>query len=379
MDRHTSTLTALGAIALFVGLPTRGHAQDEARLRRALEGKRVTLQIDMPATSAGVDLFPGTSRPLDFGKYAGRLKSAGTAYKQGETAIITKVRVKGDNIEIQLGGGGYGTFGDQLGGLFTNQGADSGAAQQAKIANERTQRLAAGSRFNLRFQNGVTPDDVTPDAVSRSLQEYATFAATPGAVAAKERAADQAAPPAGVAEAAAVENQPRKGMTADELERRWGKASSTVANGQITTNTYALASGAVEVDLFNGVAVDVRKRAAAPPNPIRKGMSIAEVEAVAGKPLSSNQPGPRAHGIVFSKDSKFAYVAELGLDRVYTYRVDTTKGTLAPFDPPFVTLKGGSGPRRLQLHPNGKFLYVNHETDSQVSVFEVNGGKLKEI
>jgi 6-phosphogluconolactonase len=99
----------------------------------------------------------------------------------------------------------------------------------------------------------------------------------------------------------------------------------------------------------------------------------------AGKPLSANQPGPRAHGIVFSKDSKFAYVAELGLDRVYTYRVDTAKGTLAPFDPPFVTLKGGSGPRRLQLHPNGKFLYVNHETDSQVSVFEVNGGNLKEI
>jgi 6-phosphogluconolactonase (cycloisomerase 2 family) len=40
---------------------------------------------------------------------------------------------------------------------------------------------------------------------------------------------------------------------------------------------------------------------------------------------------------------------------------------------------GGSGPRRLQLHPNGKFLYVNHETDSKVSVFEVNGASLKQI
>lgn len=99
----------------------------------------------------------------------------------------------------------------------------------------------------------------------------------------------------------------------------------------------------------------------------------------AGKPLSPNQPGPKAHGIVFSKDSKFAYVAELGLDRVYSYRVDTAKKTLTPFDPPYVNLKGGSGPRRLQLHPNGKFLYVNHETDSQVSVFEVSGGNLREI
>jgi 6-phosphogluconolactonase len=98
-----------------------------------------------------------------------------------------------------------------------------------------------------------------------------------------------------------------------------------------------------------------------------------------GHPLSAAQPGPRAHGVVFSKDSRFAYVAELGLDRVYSYRVDTAGRTMTPFDPPYVSLKGGSGPRRLQLHPTGKFLYVNHETDSAVSVFEVNGGALTEI
>jgi 6-phosphogluconolactonase len=97
----------------------------------------------------------------------------------------------------------------------------------------------------------------------------------------------------------------------------------------------------------------------------------------AGKPLSPAQPGPRAHGIVFSKDSRFAYVAELGLDRVYSYQLG--KRTMTPFDPPYVSVKAGSGPRRLQLHPNGRFLYVNHETDSAVSVFEVNGGSLKEI
>lgn len=100
----------------------------------------------------------------------------------------------------------------------------------------------------------------------------------------------------------------------------------------------------------------------------------------AGQPLSPRQPGPRAHGVVFSKKSKFAYVAELGLDRVYSYRVDTAKRTMVPADPPYVSMnKAGSGPRRLQLHPNGKFLYVNHETDSAVSVFEVNGGNLKQI
>jgi 6-phosphogluconolactonase len=100
----------------------------------------------------------------------------------------------------------------------------------------------------------------------------------------------------------------------------------------------------------------------------------------AGKPLSDRQPGPRAHGIVFSKDSRLVYVAELGLDRVYVYRVDPVKRTATPADPPFVTMNaGGSGPRRLQLHPNGKFLYVNHETDSKVSVFEVNGAAIKQV
>ena len=100
----------------------------------------------------------------------------------------------------------------------------------------------------------------------------------------------------------------------------------------------------------------------------------------AGKPLSDKQPGPKAHGIVYSKDSRFIYVAELGLDRVYSYLLDPVKRTVRPADPPFVTMNaGGSGPRRLQLHPNGKFLYVNHETDSKVSVFEVNGTALKQI
>ena len=103
------------------------------------------------------------------------------------------------------------------------------------------------------------------------------------------------------------------------------------------------------------------------------------VDQHSGNPLSERQPAPRAHGVVFSKDARFAYVAELGLDRVYSHRIDPAKPSMTPLDPPYVSIKGGSGPRRLQLHPNGKFLYVNHETDSMVSVFEVSNGHVKEI
>ena len=103
------------------------------------------------------------------------------------------------------------------------------------------------------------------------------------------------------------------------------------------------------------------------------------VDQHAGQPLSPKQPGPKAHGVEFSRDGRFMYVAELGLDRVYAYRVDAAKGEITPGEPPYVSTHGGGGPRRLQLAPNGKFLYVNHETDSEVSVFAVDGTSLKEI
>jgi 6-phosphogluconolactonase len=88
---------------------------------------------------------------------------------------------------------------------------------------------------------------------------------------------------------------------------------------------------------------------------------------------------PHAHGIIFTKDSRHMFVAELGLDRVYSYDVDPAKGTIVPAATPFVSVHAGAGPRRLQLSQDGRHLYVNHETDGEVSVFEVHGSDLKEI
>jgi 6-phosphogluconolactonase len=99
-----------------------------------------------------------------------------------------------------------------------------------------------------------------------------------------------------------------------------------------------------------------------------------------GAALSPRQTtGAHTHGVVFTKDDRLAFVAELGLDRVYTYHVDAAKPAVTPADPPFVSVSAGSGPRRLALNPDEKFLYVNHETDSRVSVFAIDRGALKEI
>ncbi len=104
------------------------------------------------------------------------------------------------------------------------------------------------------------------------------------------------------------------------------------------------------------------------------------VDHHAGPASSPRQTsGAHTHGVVFTKDDRFAFVAELGLDRVYSYRVDPTTPAITPAAPPFVNVAAGSGPRRLVLSPDEKFLYVNHETDSKVSVFGVDAGRLTAI
>ena len=277
----------LWCVGLVLGLATMGSlaAQDEVGLRSALEGRRVTVKLDMPATAEGVDLFPGASRPIDFPKLSGRIKKYGVAIKDGESAMITKVKVKGDLIEIQLGGGGYGTTGDVFSSLMNNQGAESGAAQQLKTSNERTARLAAGSRFNLRYPNGVSPEGLTPESVVRALAEYATVS---GIVLAS-------APPAPAAEPGQIPTLAvHKGQTTNEVQSILGAPVSSSSNGPVVTIAYKAPGGAslVEVDYFNDVAVDVRQKPASAPGSIRKGMSVEELEGVAGKSFETKTNGP---------------------------------------------------------------------------------------
>jgi len=264
------------------------HAQDESHLRKALEGKRITLKMDMPATSEGVDVLPGSSRPVDYDKVGKRMKKEGIAIKDGEAARITKLKVKDDLIEIQLNGGGYGTFGDGLGSLLKNQAADSGAAQQMKYQNERTEKLAGGSRFNLRYPNGVDADDLTPAAVIRALEEYATFPAGTAVVASPasySSGPSAGAPPRPAASAAEV----RKGMSSDDVAGVAGAPTSSKTSGAITRNRYSSANGALEVDFVNDVAVDIRQPQTAGKGSLRKGLSLEEVEQLAGKPIGSTR------------------------------------------------------------------------------------------
>lgn len=84
------------------------------------------------------------------------------------------------------------------------------------------------------------------------------------------------------------------------------------------------------------------------------------------------QTGPHAHSIQTDRTGQWAYVPDLGLDKIFIYRLDPPAGTLTPNDPAFVTTPAGGGPRHLAFHPNGRFAYANLEMGNQVLAFRLD-------
>jgi 6-phosphogluconolactonase len=110
--------------------------------------------------------------------------------------------------------------------------------------------------------------------------------------------------------------------------------------------------------------------------------SARDVRQHSGKSVHrQRQQGPHPHGVTFSPDNRFAFVADLGLDRVLVYRFDSGTGKLAPHEPAFTAAKPGAGPRRLVFRPDGKFAYLVNELDSTVTAlaFDAKVGTLQPL
>lgn len=93
------------------------------------------------------------------------------------------------------------------------------------------------------------------------------------------------------------------------------------------------------------------------------------------------QARPHAHSINIDPGNRFAYAADLGLDKVLIYRFDPEAGSLTAADPPFAAVKPGSGPRHFAFHPKGGFAYVINEILVTVTAFrhDAKTGALTEI
>ncbi|MFN7139076.1 MAG: lactonase family protein [Limisphaerales bacterium] len=93
------------------------------------------------------------------------------------------------------------------------------------------------------------------------------------------------------------------------------------------------------------------------------------------------QNAPHAHAINVSPDNRFAFAADLGLDKVLIYQFDAAKGNLRENDPGYASVAPGAGPRHFAFHPNGRYFYVINELDCTVTAFNYNKkrGALSEI
>jgi len=91
------------------------------------------------------------------------------------------------------------------------------------------------------------------------------------------------------------------------------------------------------------------------------------------------QTGPHSHAINVSPDNRFVFVADLGLDKIFVYHFDAERGKLTPNDPPFARLQPGAGPRHFVFHPQGQFFYVVNEINSTLTTFSYAAGSLREV
>ena len=250
---HISFL-ALAAFVVLTGAPP-AFAQNEAALKSYFEGKRVTVRLDMPGTADGVDVEIDPARGINYKEYRDALKRYGTALSAGDTSTVTTIKVKGDLIEFQIGGGGYGTFGDDTStssGINLVDKSDRERRLEERIKDEKDRdrrrdmqdelnylrarrerenralraeserleemkrerlaerRLHGGSRFNLRYKK--VPANLAPEDVIAALTEYVDFNTTARLTKYSTR------PPLDMTSL-------RKGMTFDEVESLFGRAT----------------------------------------------------------------------------------------------------------------------------------------------------------
>src|SRR5438309_204837 len=100
MNRMLVTHVSLAvSVVIIIALARPAPAQDEDALKAFFEGKRVVVKVDMPGTADGVDVRVDENQPIDFKKYGDRLKAYGTSIREGESAVVTLVKVKKDLIE----------------------------------------------------------------------------------------------------------------------------------------------------------------------------------------------------------------------------------------------------------------------------------------
>jgi len=112
-----------------------------------------------------------------------------------------------------------------------------------------------------------------------------------------------------------------------------------------------------------GAATDIKKDVGEI-GPTRAASAPPGSFAVSGHDLT------HAHMIQADPSGRFVLHVDLGLDKIFVWRLDEQKGVLAPCEPPAVSLPPGDGPRHFAFHPDGHWLYSIQEEGSTIVLFD---------
>jgi len=91
------------------------------------------------------------------------------------------------------------------------------------------------------------------------------------------------------------------------------------------------------------------------------------VEQTGSGPNAERQEAPHPHVVVFDAGGRHVVTADLGIDKVQAFRLDTDAGTLELTSE--VSTAAGAGPRHVAFHPNGSYLYVINELNATITAY----------
>ncbi|MFG0288322.1 MAG: lactonase family protein [Rhodopirellula sp. JB044] len=89
--------------------------------------------------------------------------------------------------------------------------------------------------------------------------------------------------------------------------------------------------------------------------------------------VPKRQDHPHAHWTGTSPDNRFAFVPDLGMDRVVIWKLDTETPALTPHG--FGVCPPGGGPRHMKFSPDGSRVYVLNELALSLTAFDYDAEK----
>ncbi|MBD0331638.1 MAG: lactonase family protein [Chitinophagaceae bacterium] len=107
------------------------------------------------------------------------------------------------------------------------------------------------------------------------------------------------------------------------------------------------------------------------------GTAVITLQHKGSGPNKLRQQSPHVHATVLSPNNKYLLVTDLGIDKILCYNFNSKKGILTTKSS--TKLSDGSGPRHLDFHPSGKWVYVIQELSGTVTTFKYNNGSLQQI